>query len=202
MIEDLGGRIATLWSEIRPATRGLVERELKTTTIKSHAPNAPYDPWADSELSRLLTALDDCEAEPDSTIGADEIDRLRHVANACASVLEQKTRSAEVFVQLIRRAEIRRDYKRIDTLADALTARFAPSVVCELARTPDLVARTLAKEALAQAPTSLLVGLLRDPVDSEVARDALRRQAIEYGAEEARLIVNALDQAEMVGEDL
>jgi hypothetical protein len=35
--------------------------------------------------------------------------------------------------------------------------------------------------------------LLRDPVDADTARAALRRQVIEYGSEEARQIVNALD---------
>jgi len=58
------------------------------------------------------------------------------------------------------------------------------------------VVRALANEALAQFPTSVLVGLLSDPVDSEIARDALRRQAMEYGSEEARRIINALDQVD------
>jgi hypothetical protein len=38
--------------------------------------------------------------------------------------------------------------------------------------------------------------LLNDPVDSDTARAALRRQVVEYGSEEARQIVNALDQAD------
>jgi hypothetical protein len=44
------------------------------------------------------------------------------------------------------------------------------------------------------------VGLLGDPVDSEIARDALRRQALEYGSEEARQIVNALAQVDATEE--
>jgi hypothetical protein len=40
------------------------------------------------------------------------------------------------------------------------------------------------------------LSLLSDPVDTEVAREALRRQVIEYGSEEARQIVAALDQNE------
>ena len=59
-----------------------------------------------------------------------------------------------------------------------------------------MIVRALANEALAQFPTSVLVGLLSDPVDSEIARDALRRQAVDYGSEEARQIINALDQVE------
>src|SRR5438876_1179567 len=115
------------------------------------------------------------------------------VADTCASVLQEKTQSAEVFAQLVRRAESQRDYKRIDSLADALT-RFAPSEICELARADNLFVRELANEALARFPTSVLLSLLGDPVDTEVAREALRRQVIEYGSDEARQIVNALDQ--------
>jgi hypothetical protein len=56
--------------------------------------------------------------------------------------------------------------------------------------------RELANEALARCPISVLYSLLNDPVDAETARAALRRQVVEYGSEEARQLVNALDQAE------
>ncbi len=98
------------------------------------------------------------------------------------------------------RADRQRDYARIDALADAL-AGFAPSEICELARSQDVVVRALANEALAQFPTSTLIGLLSDPVDSEIARDALRRQAMDYGSEEARQIVNALAQVDAANDD-
>jgi len=42
----------------------------------------------------------------------------------------------------------------------------------------------------------VLAGLLNDPVDAETARAALRLQVLEYGSEEARQIVNALEQAD------
>jgi hypothetical protein len=48
----------------------------------------------------------------------------------------------------------------------------------------------------------MLIGLLSDPVDSEIARDALRRQVVDYGSEEARQIVNALDQMNLNQDDL
>ena len=48
----------------------------------------------------------------------------------------------------------------------------------------------------------MLIGLLSDPVDSEIARDALRRQMLEYGSEEARQIVNALDQMNLSQDDI
>lgn len=194
-IEDFGGRVATVWSELRPTTRGLVERALQPSNPNSVAArNVPYDPRADLELSRLLTALDDRASE--TSLGSEESEQLRRVADTCAAVLQEKTQSAEVFTQLVRRAHQQRDYKRIDTLADALTSRFAPSEICELSRADDLIVRALANEAMAQVPLSVLVALLSDPVDSEIARAALHRQAAEYGSEEARLILYTLDQTD------
>ena len=196
LIENLGGRVATVWSELRPTTRGLVERALQLSNANSPSRNPPYDPRADMELSRLLAALDDRAAETTAATDSEESEQLRHIANTCATVLQEKTQSAEVFAQLVRRADQQRDYKRIDVLADALNSRFAPSEICELARSEDVIVRALANEALSQFPTSVLVGLLSDPVDSEIARDALRRQAMEFGSDEARQIINALDQVE------
>lgn len=196
-MENFGGRVATVWSELRPTTRGLVERALQLSNANSpQTRNLPYDPRADLELSRLLAALDDRAIETAAAADTEQSEQLRHVANTCATVLQEKTQSAEVFAQLVRRADHLRDYKRIDVLADALNLRFAPSEICELARSEDVIVRALANEALSQFPTSVLVGLLSDPVDSEIARDALRRQAMEFGSEEARQIVTALDQVE------
>jgi hypothetical protein len=151
-------------------------------------------------LSRLLVALDERALETNAALEVEKENQLRHIANTCAAVLLEKTRSAEVFAQLVRRADSQRDYARIDALADALTG-FAPSEVCELARSQDVVVRALASEGLAQFPTSVLIGLLGDPVDSEIARDALRRQALDYGSEEARQIVNALAQVDASNDD-
>jgi hypothetical protein len=196
-IEDFGGRLASVWSELRPATRGLVEHALQNPP-PAPTRSVPYDARADHELSRLLFALDE-RALDAGNLETEKGNQLRHIAETCAAVLQEKTRSAEVFTQLVRRADKQHAYKRIDALADALT-RFAPSEVCELARSPEVVVRALASESLAQLPTSVLIGLLGDPVDAEIARDALRRQADDYGSEEARQIVGALDQ--MSPEDL
>jgi len=196
-IEDFGGRVATVWSELRPTTRGLVERALQTSNAASPPPrNVPYDPRADLELSRLLTALDERASETSSSLETEKNDQLRRVANTCATVLQEKTQSAEVFTQLVQRAHQQRDYARIDALADALTSRFAPSEICELSRSDDLIVRALANEAMAQVPLSALVALLIDPVDSEIARAALQRQATEYGSEDARQLLNALDHVD------
>lgn len=185
-IDDFGSRIATVWSELRPATRGLIERALQNASTGTQTPrNFHYDARADLELSRFLAALD-----------AEKNGKLKSLADTCAAVLLEKTESAEVFAQLVGRAETQRDYRRIDILADALTARFPPSEICELARSEDTIVRELANEALARCPVSVLTALLNDPVDAETARAALRRQVIEYGSEEARQIVNALDQVD------
>jgi hypothetical protein len=200
-MKDFGGRLASVWSELRPTTRGLVERALQTPSgppapaRNSTAANAPYDARADHELSLLLTALDERALETGASLETEQERELRRMADTCATVLLEKTRSAEVFAQLVKRANERRDYVRIDALADALSG-YAPSEICELARSQDVVVRALANETLAQFPTSALVGLLGDPVDSEIARDALRRQAIDYGSEDARQIVNALAQVD------
>jgi hypothetical protein len=196
-IDDFGSRIATAWSELRPATRGLVERALQAASTGNQTTrNFQYDARADLELSRFLAALDDRAAEKTNALDAEQNGKLKSIADTCAAVLLEKTESAEVFAQLVRRAETHRDYRRIDTLADALTDRFPPSEICELARSEDTIVRELANEALARCPISVLIALLNDPVDAETARAALRRQVVEYGSEEARQIVNALDQAD------
>jgi len=196
-IEDLGSRVATVWSELRPATRGFVERALQAGSGNPQPTrNFHYDARADLELSRFLTALDDRIAEKNDGVDLANTVKVKTVAEACAAVLQEKTESAEVFSQLVRRADSQRDYKRIDALADALNSRFPPSELCELARSQDAIVRELANEALARCPISILATLLSDPVDSETARAALRRQIVEYGSEEARQIVNVLDQSD------
>lgn len=193
-IDDFGARIASVWSELRPSTRGLVERALQSPFTGAQASRIQYDARSDIELSRFLAALDARAAEKSEALDAETGGKLKSVADTCATVLQEKTESAEVFAQLVRRASSHRDYNRIDTLADALNSRFPPSEICELARSEDTIVRELANEALARCPTSVLTGLLDDPVDSDTARSALRRQVVEYGSEEARKIVNALEQ--------
>ncbi|HEY8412813.1 MAG TPA: hypothetical protein VIK76_15475 [Pyrinomonadaceae bacterium] len=193
----MGGRVASVWSELRPATRGLVERALQAATSGGLATrNFQYDARADLELSRFLAALDDRVAEKTDAVDTETAGKLKSIADTCASVLQEQTESAEVFAQLVRRAEMQKDYNRIDQLADALTSRFPSSEICELARSEDVIVRELANEALARCPVSVLSGLLNDPVDAETARSALRRQVVEYGSEDARRLLNALEQEE------
>jgi len=197
MIEDFGPRVVSVWNDLRTATRSLVERAWQSTAGGSGMPSprsVPYDPRADRELSRLLAALDERASEDEPAADDGPSRQARRFADACANVLTQQTQSAEVFAQLIQRAHERKDYARVDALASMLAERLAPSEVCELARSPNVVVRALAHEALAQMPATLLVMLLRDPVDAAVARYALQRQATEYNSEEARQALQELDE--------
>ena len=118
-IDDFGSGIANAWSELRPATRGLVERALQaggSGTPSSR--NFHYDARADLELSRFLTALDDRAAE--KALDPEKGGKLKSIADTCAAVLLEQTESAEVFTQLVRRAQVQRDYRRIDSQARAL----------------------------------------------------------------------------------
>jgi hypothetical protein len=208
MVEDFGARVASVWEGLRPTTRSLVERALQAHGAASSGSPSPqggslsYDPRADWELSRLLTALDERAAEADAALlNVEQAGELRRMAETCAAMLQNQTQSAEVFAQLVMRAHRQHDFARIDALADVLSTRFAPTEVCELARCPYPVVRALAQETLAQSPTSVLISLLADPVDLEIARDALERQAIEYGSEEARRIVYMLEQADLLNDE-
>jgi hypothetical protein len=195
MIEEFGPRVASVWNHLRTTTRNLVERAWKSSaggSVMQIPQSVPYDPRADHELSQLLAVLDEHTVQPGLPAG-DASREARRLADACASVLTQQTQSAEVFAQLIQRAHRRKDYARVDTLAGMLSERLAPSEVCELARSNNVVVRALAHEALTQMPASLLMALLRDPVDAMVARHALERQATEYASEEAYRVLREFE---------
>ena len=209
MIEDFGARVASVWQGLRPSTRSLVENALlqpprpPAGKTPSAVARAGYDPRSEWELSRLLAALDERASEDGALVlSAEQTRELAHVAETCAAVLRLEARSAEVFAQLLERALRARDYMRVDALADALESRLAPSETCELARHIHPAVRAIAHEALLQTPVAILVGLLGDPVDADVARAALELQADEYGSEEARWIVNALELADSSRDDL
>ncbi|MFN2454729.1 MAG: hypothetical protein ABR577_10970 [Pyrinomonadaceae bacterium] len=199
MIEDFGARVTSIWEGLRLTTRRLVERALQSTSNTSTLPQparpgaTPYDARADWEVGRLLAALDERAAEPNAALNDEQTRELRRMAETCAAVLQSGTQSAEIFAQLVLRAFHANDYARVDTLANALTARFAPSEICELARHPHALVRALAQEALAQVTTDALLDLLADPLDAEMARTALELQATEYNSEDARRILYALE---------
>jgi hypothetical protein len=209
-IEDFGARVASVWEGLRPSTRNLVERALSTPTPPQQGAVAGttsrreniYDARSEWELSRLLAALDERAAEVGAeTLSAEQSRDLRRMTETCAAVLNREARSSEVFAQLLERALRAKDYARVDEIADVMTARLAPSELCETARHLNPAVRAVAQEALLQLPTAILVALLGDPVDAETARNALESQADEYESEEARIVVTALQQVEDAEDD-
>ena len=209
-IEDFGARVASVWQGLRPSTRSLVERALSTPSPAQKGAVAAtasrrenmYDARSEWELSRLLAALDERAAEVGAeALSAEQSRDLRRMTETCAAVLNREARSSEVFAQLLERALRAKDYARVDEVADAMTARLAPSELCETARHLNPAVRAVAQEALLQLPTGALVSLLGDPIDAETARSALESQADEYESEEARIVVTALQQVEDAEED-
>jgi hypothetical protein len=191
-MEDFGPRVRNAWDGLRPATRNLLERAWKSPSAPAPAQRGAYDPRTDRELSELLAALDERAERKEST--DEPTRRAQELADACAQMLSEQTQSAEVFAQLIQRAHARREFARLDLLANAMSQRLAPSELCDLARSANVVVRALAHEVLAQAPTFLLAALLHDPVDAEVARAVLERQAHEFGSEDARRLLRQIDE--------
>ncbi len=210
MIEDFGTRVASVWEGLRPVTRSLVERAVQATqsppgtnASATTRGGALYDPRSEWELSRLLSALDERATEQGEVVlNAEQARELVRISETCAAVLHQEARSAEIFAQLLERAFSSQNYKRVDMLADTIAERLAPSETCELARSQNPMVRAIAHEALLQTPVAVLVALLADPVDADIARSALEYQAAEYGSEEARMLVNALDLADAADDDL
>ena len=196
--EELGGRVASVWEGLRPSTRGLVERALQSAPAPGQSqPRAAYDARSEWELSRLLAALDDRAGEAgQQDLSAEQSSELFRMADACAFVLCSEARTAEIFAQLLERSLRARDYARVDKIADTITARLAPSEICELARNAAPALRAIAHESLAQKPTGVLIDLLSDPVDAHVARHALEIQADDYGSEEAGWVVNTLERVD------
>jgi len=110
-IKDFGTRVEDVWKGLRPRTRRMVVGALQTggagSSTIAGAQTFSYDAHADWELSRLLTALDERAAEAEAKENPEHLRELRRMANACARVLEAKTESAEVFIQLVTRALLR-----------------------------------------------------------------------------------------------
>jgi hypothetical protein len=192
--EKFGSRVTSAWNDLRPQTRTLLERAWQSTPPAPVEHSRAYDPRADRELSKLLAALDE-QTQRDGGGSQDESARqARRLADTCVQMLTHQTQSAEVFGQLIRRAHARQQFARLDELANGMAMRLAPSELCDMARSANVVVRALAHEVLTQAPTSLLRALLHDPIDAEVARSVLERQAHEFGLEEAKRTLREIDE--------
>ncbi len=197
LIKNLGADVAGIWDDLRPATKRMLAGALKTgkPVRQTNQPtNFHYDAHADWELSRLLGALDESQWSKASQIELEQRREAAELAEMCAAILEQQSGSAEVFIQLARRAIYQSDYDRLETLADTLYDRFSPAEIAEVVRQTDMPQiRAIAFETLAMLPVEIVAPLLDDQLYSEIAFGALEQKAIEFDSEEAR---DLLDQFE------
>jgi hypothetical protein len=201
-IKDFGARVESVWEGLRPITKKML-----VGALAAHSGNPPtlqtqfsYDAHADWELSRLLTALDEQAKTAEVTDDAEKLREIKQLAETCATVLESKTASAEVFIQLATRTLQRNDFKQIDRLADILSERFSAGEIAEIIRQTEMAQiRAIAFETLALMPVSAILPLVDDSVYFEIARNALEQQAFEFESEEAREILEQIDFEEMNG---
>lgn len=194
-IKEFGGKIASIWANLRPDTKKLLVGVMKTgkagaaQTHKLH-----YDAHADWELSRLLHALDEQSTKKTVRKNTAKLTEIKQLADTCASVLESQSASAEVFIQLATRALRDNDYARLDRLADHLAERYSAGEIAEIVRQTDLAQiRAIAHETLAMMSLSHLVPLLDDPLYSGIAAAALEQKAYEFDSDEARDILEQFD---------
>lgn len=192
-IKDLGAQVETVWQNLRPATKKILVGAMDKNISKKPNHKISYDVRADWELSRLLTTLDEQTGTDEIAEDAKKLREIKSFAAVCAKVLETQTISAEVFIQLAKRALLRNDYVKIDKLADALLERFPAEEVAEIIRQTNIPhIRAIAYETLAVMPTASITALLGDPLYFEIACSALEQQIFEYDSEEARAVLESI----------
>ncbi|MEO8074574.1 MAG: hypothetical protein ABI686_15165, partial [Acidobacteriota bacterium] len=160
-----------------------------------------YDTHTDWELSRLLGVLDEQTKDKKIQKDAEKLREIKQLAAACAEVLQAKTESAEVFIQLATRIIGRNDFDKLDALADVLLKRFSASEIAEIIRQTDSAhIRAIGFESLALVPVASIFPLLQDPIYHEIAHVALEQQAFEFDNVEAQNLLEQLDFDEMNGD--
>lgn len=197
MIKDFGARVESVWKNLRPVTKKMIFGALQakgenlptTQTLKFS-----YDTQSDWELSRLLTALDEQSIDAEVRKDTEKLAEINQLAETLVNVLETKTGSAEVFIQLAERLLRKNNYNRFDKLTDALSERFSANEIAEIIRQTDMAQiRAVAFETLSMLPTVQIIPLLEDPLYFEIARNAIEQQAFEYESEEAREILEQIE---------
>jgi len=205
MMKNFGARVASVWEGLRPVTQKMLVRALQTTTAAptpSPAPKFHYDATADWEVSRLLSVLDEQARSKDVRADTSRLVEIETLANACATVLENQTASAEVFIQLATRAIKSNDYNHLDKLADRLGERFSAGEVAEVIRQTDMPQiRAIGYETLAMMRIPAIVPLLDDPIYSGIAASALEQMAFEFDSDEARDILEQFDSENEASRD-
>ena len=196
-IKDFGARVESVWQDLRPVTKKMLVGAMQTGNAKPNR-TFSYDAHADWELSRLLSALDEQANSTEVKKDAEKLRELKQFSGACAKVLEAQTASAEVFIQLAKRAIARNDFKKLDQLADVLMNRFSAGEIAEIIRQTDMAQiRAIAYETLSFMPVSAILTILDDSIYTEIAINALEQQAYEYESEEARDILEQLNLDEI-----
>lgn len=199
-IKDLGASVVSVWEGLRPMTRKMIVQALQDVNSTSAA--APvnlskkyaYDAHADWELSRLLITLDEQAINVRVRKNAKKLAEIKRMAGTISNVLEAKTESAEIFIQLAERALKNQNYTKLDKLADIMTERFSVGEVAEIARqTTNGAIKALSLEALALMPVQTLVTLIDDPLYGSIVRLAVEQQAYDYDSEEAQDLLDELD---------
>lgn len=202
MIKNLGAGVVRVWEGLRPITKKMLEGVMNassTSVPNSSIQKFAYDAHADWELSRLLTALDEQSKKATSKKNSEILGEIAQLAETCVRVLESKSGSAEVFIQLAERAIKKHDYNKLDKLADRLTERFSTGEIAEVVRQTDVPQiRAIAYETLALLPVPAILPLLDDPLYSEIAANALEQKAYEYDSDEARDILDQFDNESQV----
>lgn len=200
-IKDFGTQVESIWEGLRPTTKKMLVGVLQTT-IFPPSTKFSYDFQSDWELSRLLTALDEQADNTEIKENTEKVRELTHLAETVVDVLETKSESAEVFIQLAERALNRKDYKQIDKLTDALLSRFSVGEMCEIIRQTDNPAiRALGFETLALMPTEKLFRLIDDSLYGEIIRNAFELQAFEFENEQARQILEQMEFSDEMDEE-
>lgn len=196
-IKDFGARVESVWQGLRPVTKKMLVGALQTNAAKPNQ-KLSYDAHADWELSRLLSALDEQANSSDIKKDAEKLREIKQFSSACARVLEAQTASAEVFIQLAKRAIVRNDFKKLDELSDVLLTRFSAGEIAEIIRQTDMPQiRAIAYETLALLPVSAIMTILDDAIYTEIAVNALEQQAFEYDSEEAKDLLEQLNLEEI-----
>lgn len=201
MIKDFGPRVFSVWEGLRPMTKKMLVGALQESG--GNTPTAPtqkfsYDTHADWELSRLLGVLDEQIKDPKIKKDADKLREIKQLAATCAEVLQAKTESAEVFIQLAARIIEKNDFDKLDALADVLLKRFSAGEIAEIIRqTESAHIRAIGFESLALMPVASIFPLLQDSIYHEIAHIALEQQAFEFDNIEAQNLLEQLDFEDM-----
>ncbi len=191
MIKNLGKQVETIWNDLRPMTKTMLVRAMKTNKFAKKQKHS-YDAQVDWEISSLLNALD--EQAEGSKSDENELRDINNFAEICASVLEAQTETAEVFIQLAKRALAKNDFSKIDKLADVLFERFSVGEIAEVIRQTELAQiRAIAYETLVVMPATNIEPLLNDQLYFEIACNVLEQQAVEFESDQARVILENLE---------